>query len=438
VSQTIPTGTLPGFPELTPAEQIAFDRMKEAIRATYERFGFAPVETPAVERPEVLFAKEGGETSRQVYRLEHEGMALRFDHTVPLARFVAAHRHELAFPFRRYAIGKVWRGERAQKGRFREFYQCDIDAVGQGALDLAHDAEVIATISAAFDALAVGDVVFRVSNRKLLAGAARAAGAGDAAAVLRAVDKVDKIGVDAARELLAGEGVGAETLDRIFAVAAVAGAPAEAIAALRALGIDDPVFAEGLDELGRVAALAVELGVPASRLRVDASIARGLDYYTGTVFETALAAHPELGSVCSGGRYDNLAEAYAGAALPGVGASIGLSRLFAQLRDAGLVSGGASSPALALVVPLGEDRGPALAAAAALRAASVPTEVYLEPKKAKNAFAHADRQGIPVAVAVGEREAAAGTCTVKSLRTGEQREVPLAELAEAVRAAARG
>jgi histidyl-tRNA synthetase len=440
MSKEIPTSTLAGFPEFLPAEQIAFDRMKETIRATYERFGFAPLETPLVERPEVLFAKEGGETSKQVYRLAHgEGdgdMALRFDHTVPLARYVAEHQRDLAFPFRRYAIGRVYRGERAQKGRFREFYQCDIDVVGDGSLDLAHDADVVAVVSATFDALAVGEIELRVSNRKILQGLAASIGLAEKGAeIFRAVDRLAKIGEEKVRAMLADVGVSGDAADAVMRAVSVKGKPADVAASLRALGISDATFAAGVDELERVCSLAESFGVPAGRLVADVSIARGLDYYTGTVLETVLAAHPGLGSVCSGGRYDDLASAYTTRALPGVGVSIGLSRLFAQLAEIGAVSAGASSTAKVLVVPLTEDRSAPLALATALRAAGIPTEVYLDDKKASHKLAYADRKGIPLAVIIGEEELAAQQATLKVLATGEQRRVPEGEIVAAVMAA---
>lgn len=438
MAQPIPTGALAGFPELLPEEQVAFDRLRDAIRGVYERFGFLPVETSAVERPAVLFAKEGGETSRQVYRISgHEDeMALRFDHTVPLARYVVEHSGELVFPFRRYAIGRVYRGERSQKGRFREFYQCDVDVIGDGALDLAHDADVLAVVSAAFDAMAVGDIVVRVSNRKILAGLVEFAGLTQRGGELfRIVDQLDKVGEQGVRASLE-EGLGdGSAVDLILRAVSIKGAPAEAIGRLRALGVESSTFEAGVAELEAVTRLAVELGVPAERVVVDVSIARGLDYYTGTVYETNLTRHPELGSVCSGGRYDDLAAAYGSRSYPGVGVSIGLSRLFAQLREAGLLQLGAKTPTKVLVVPLLDDKSAPLAVAATLRDAGIPTEVYLEAKKAKSMFAYADRLGIPLVAAVGEAEAAAGTCTLKRLDTGAQEEVPLVDLVGHVRAA---
>ncbi len=430
----INTAPLTGFPELLPREQMAFNRMLATIRDVYERFGFAPLETPAVERPEVLFAKEGGETSKQVFLLQHEGMALRFDHTVPLARYVAEHQRELTFPFRRYAIGKVYRGERPQKGRLREFYQCDIDVIGNGALDLAHDADVLAVVSAAFDALKIGEVIIRLSNRKVLQGLASSIGLGDKVTeILRAVDCIDKAGEGEVRRTLGELGCAPEAVEAIVRVVSVKGSPAEAVAALRAIGVSGETFAEGVTEIETVTRQALELGVPASRLTVDLSITRGLDYYTGTVYETNLAGHPELGSICSGGRFDNLASAYTDATLPGVGISIGLSRLFAQLKEADLVKLGAATPTKVLVIPLLEDRRVPLSVAGDLRAAGIPTEVFLEDRKVKAKFAYADKQGIPVAVIVGPDEIEKGTCVVKNFATGEQRELPQVEVVAAVK-----
>lgn len=430
----INTAPLSGFPELLPREQIVFDWMKDTIRGVYERFGFSPIETPVIERPEVLFAKEGGETSKQVYLLQHEGMALRFDHTVPLARYVAENQRDLTFPFRRYAIGRVYRGDKTQKDRFREFYQADIDVIGNGTLNLAHDADVLAVVSAAFDALKVGDVVIRLSNRKVLHGIASSLGLAEKGAeILRTVDRIDKVGEDQVREDLAELGCDASAVDSIVRAVSVKGEPAVAVAALRELGISNEAFVTGVDEIETVAKLALELGVPASRLVVDVAIARGLDYYTGTVYETNLAGRPELGSVCSGGRYDDLASAYTDAPLPGVGISIGLSRLFSQLKTAGLLKFGAATPTKVLVIPLLEDRRVPLSVAGDLRASGIPTEVFLEDKKVKAKFAYADKQGIPVAVIVGGDEVEKGTCVIKNFATGEQKEVPQADVVAAVK-----
>jgi histidyl-tRNA synthetase len=429
MKKKINTAMLPGFPEFLPREQMAFNRMLATIRGVYERFGFIPLETPVIERPEVLKAKEDGETSKQIYMLEHPGMAMRFDHTVPLARYVAEHQRDLVFPFRRHAIGKVYRGERPQKGRLREFYQCDIDVIGNGSLDLAHDADVLAVVSAAFDALKIGEVTIRLSNRTVLQGLASSIGLADKVTdILRTVDKIDKVKREEIERLLGELGCDAEAVEAILRVVSVKGAPADAVAALRAIGVSDDTFAEGVAEIETVTNLAFEFGVPASRLVVDLSITRGLDYYTGTVCETNLVACPELGSICSGGRFDNLASAYTDAALPGVGISIGLSRLFAQLKEAGLVKLDAATPTKVLVIPMLADRSVPLSVAGTLRAAGIPTEVFLENKKPGAKFAYADKQGIPVTVVIGEDEIAKGVCAIKNLATKEQIEVPQAEV----------
>ncbi|RYZ70143.1 MAG: histidine--tRNA ligase, partial [Lysobacteraceae bacterium] len=376
--------TPPGVMELLPRDQIAFQRMLDTIRRNYERFGFLPVETPVFELSEVLLTKSGGETERQVYFAQSTGalaksadgaaaegsgsspgqalpeLALRFDLTVPLARYVAEHEHELAFPFRRYQIQRVYRGERAQRGRFREFYQCDIDVVGKDALSIRFDAEILAVIHAVFSELGIGDFTVQLNNRKLMRGFFEGLGVADGARqmdVLREVDKLDKRGADYVRETLTGEGFGlsAATVDAILAFVAVrSSGHADALARLDALGQGSDTFNQGIAELREVLELIHALGVPESDYCLNLSIARGLDYYTGTVYETQLDGYPQIGSICSGGRYDDLASHYTKSKLPGVGISIGLTRLFWQLREAGLVAGVDESSVQAMVALMEE------------------------------------------------------------------------------------
>jgi histidyl-tRNA synthetase len=438
--------------ELLPREQIAFQRMLDAIRRTFERFGFLPVETPVMELSEVLLTKSGGETERQVYFVQSTGalekslvnsggegmpeLALRFDLTVPLARYVAEHEHELAFPFRRYQMQRVYRGERAQRGRFREFYQCDIDVIGKDALSIRHDAEIPAVISAVFESLAIGDFTIQLNHRQLLRGYFEGLGIGEGDqqnAVLRELDKLDKRGEDAVRATLAGEGfaLSADAIDRLMTFSRVrSSGHDDALARLDALGSGTPLFEGGRSELREVLQRLRAMGVPETRYAINLSIARGLDYYTGIVYETTLDAHPQIGSICSGGRYDNLASHYTKSKLPGVGISIGLTRLFFQLRDAGLV--GSADSSVDALVTLMDDAGldHALALSQRLRAAGFNVETQLEPRKLAKQLQYADRAGIRFVVIRGEDEASRGTVAVKDLRRGDQFEVAESELAQ--------
>lgn len=419
----VPTRVLPGFMELVPAEQIEFDRIKAVIEDTYQKFGFIPLDTPLIERADILLAKAGGETEKQIYRFTkgENDLALRFDLTVPLARYVSEHANELVFPFRRSHVGKVYRGERAQKGRYREFYQCDIDIIGDGSLSLLSDAEIPSVINEVFSRLDFGPFVIRVSNRKLIMGLLTSLEAGDMSiGIMQTIDKLEKIGESEVRDLLATLGVPNNTIRTIFDFIAIKGSSEEVLAALRNLRVDNETFRAGVDELAEVVRYMGILGVSADRYVIDLTIARGLDYYTGTVYETVLRDHPGLGSICSGGRYDNLAETYTDRKLPGVGISIGLTRLFSQLKDAGLLRFGSATPTKVLVVPLIADVSVPLAIATTLREADMPTEVYFEDVKMKNKLAYANKLGIPFVVLVGEDEIATGEFTVKNMETGEQ------------------
>ena len=434
--------------ELLPRDQIAFQRMLDTIRHTFERFGFLPVETPVMELSEVLLTKSGGETERQVYFVQSTGalekggeglpeLALRFDLTVPLARYVAEHEHELAFPFRRYQMQRVYRGERAQRGRFREFYQCDIDVIGKDALSPRFDAEIPAVIAAVFDRLAIGDFTIQLNHRKLLRGYFEGMGIeGDAQfAVLRELDKLDKRGEDAVRATLAGEGfeLAAEAIEKLMAFSRVRSqGHDDALAKLDALGTGTALFEEGRTELRAILLQLKALGVDESRYAINLSIARGLDYYTGVVYETTLDAYPQIGSICSGGRYDNLASHYTKSKLPGVGISIGLTRLFYQLREAGLI--GSADSSVDVLVALLDDAGldAALSMSQRLRAAGLNVETQFEPRKLAKQFQYADKAGIRFVVMRGEDEAARGVVAVKDLRRGQQFEVAENELANAL------
>lgn len=440
--------TMPGVLELLPRDQIAFQRVLGTIRRNYERFGFLPVETPVMELSEVLLTKSGGETERQVYFVQSTGaleqggqpeQALRFDLTVPLARYVAEHEHDLSFPFRRYQIQRVYRGERAQRGRFREFYQADIDVIGKDALSIRCDAEMPAVIHAVFAELEIGEFVIQLNNRKLLRGFFEGLGIHDAEAqngVLREVDKLDKRGPNYVRETLTGEhfGLSADVAQRILDFVQIrSSGHADAMAKLGALGQGSDALNQGIAELREVLELVRAFGVPESRYALNFSIARGLDYYTGTVYETHLVDHPQIGSICSGGRYDNLASHYTKSKLPGVGISIGVTRLFWQLREAGLIDT-ADSTVEVLVSLMDEALLPqTLALATQLRRAGINTEAQLEARKLAKQFQYADRAGIRFVAVLGEDEVARDVVTVKDLRKGEQFEVPRSELVAALR-----
>ena len=433
--------TPPGVMELLPREQIAFQRMLDTIRRTYEAFGFLPVETPVFELSDVLLTKTGGETERQVYFAQSTGalekareegaaegvpeLALRFDLTVPLARYVAEHEHDLAFPFRRYQIQRVYRGERAQRGRFREFYQCDIDVIGKDALSPRHDAEIPAVINAVFEQLAIGDFTIQFNHRKLLRGFFEGLGIeGERQMlVLRELDKLDKRGESAVRETLLGEafGLSEDVADKLLAFSRVRSTSHDdALAQLAALGEGTPLFNEGRDALVATLGQLKAMGIPESRYAIYLSIARGLDYYTGIVYETTLDAHPQIGSICSGGRYDDLASHYTKSKLPGVGISIGLTRLFWQLREAGLIDVASSN--IDVLVALLDDAGfaDALALSQALRARGLRVETQMEARKIAKQFQYADRAGIRFVALRGEGERSDGTVTLKDLRSGEQ------------------
>ncbi len=433
--------------ELLPRQQIVFQRMMDTIRRGFELYGFLPIETPVFEVSDVLLSKSGGETEKQVYFVQSTGgleqghkpgLALRFDLTVPLARYVAEHEAELPFPFRRYQIQRVYRGERAQRGRYREFYQCDIDVIGKDALPLAFDAEMPAVIHTLFSELKVGPFRIHFNNRKVLQGLFESLGIDQPErrmAVLREVDRLDKVGPDGVRALLMGGGLGlgGDLADRILELVAIRGLAADVLARLSAMTARpdaNPVFTRGVEELGEVVAALRAFGVPESHWSIDLGIARGLDYYTGTVYETFLTDHPGIGSVCSGGRYDNLASQYTKSRLPGVGISIGLTRLFYVLSEAGIVGPGPSTVQV-LVTQFDPALLPEyLALAADLRSHGVNTEIHLQPAKIARQFKYADRAGIPYAVVMGSDEMAGGRVTVKDLRTGSQVSIPRAELVD--------
>ena len=400
---TVTPRTLSGFMELLPAPQQQMERMMEILRTTYSRYGFTPLDTPVIEASEVLLAKGGGETEKQIYRFQKgdADLSLRFDLTVPLAKYVALHYNNLAFPFRRYQIGKVYRGERAQRGRFREFYQADIDIIGDGKLDITNEAEIPSIIYQTVTSLGLTEQ------------------SGD---IMRTVDKLDKIGAGKVRTCLTADvGLTAEQADEIMRFISITGSNRQVLDALAGYQGRHKLFDQGLEELNTVTRYLSAFGVPEENFAVDLTIARGLDYYTGTVYETTLLDHPEIGSVCSGGRYDNLAAYYTDRQLPGVGISIGLTRLFYVLGEQGLLNPQLpTAPADVLILPMTQDLTPAIRLATRLRSAGVRTQLYTEQKKFKAKMNYADKLGVAYVVFLGDDEIAAGLVACKDMTSGEQ------------------
>ena len=426
---TVTPRTLSGFMELLPAQQQQLERMMDILRTTYSRYGFTPLDTPVIEASEVLLAKGGGETEKQIYRFQKgdADLALRFDLTVPLAKYVALHGNDLAFPFRRYQIGKVYRGERAQRGRFREFYQADIDIIGDGKLDITNEAEIPSIIYQTFTALGLTRFQIRVNNRKILNGFYAMLGLTDRSGdIMRTVDKLDKIGPHKVRACLVDDvGLTADQAEEIMRFISITGSNDQVLSALEGYRGRHELFDQGLDELTTVTRYLAAFGVPEANFAVDLTIARGLDYYTGTVYETTLLDYPEIGSVCSGGRYDNLAEYYTDRQLPGVGISIGLTRLFYVLGEQGLLNPSLpTAPADVLILPMTQDLTPAIQLATRLRGAGVRTQLYTEQKKFKAKMNYADKLGVPYVVFLGDDEIAAGLVACKDMTSGEQTKLP--------------
>ena len=418
--------TLSGFMELLPAPQQQMERIMEVLRRTYSLYGFTPLDTPVIESSDVLLAKGGGETEKQIYRFQKgdADLSLRFDLTVPLAKYVALHYNDLTFPFRRYQIGKVYRGERAQRGRFREFYQADIDIIGDGKLSIVNEAEIPSIIYKTFSTLGLKRFQIRVNNRKILNGFYAMLGltekSGD---IMRTVDKLDKIGPEKVKATLMDEEIALteEQAGEILKFIAITGTNEEVLAALEGYKGRNEVFDEGLTELNTVVKYLAAFGVPAENFAVDLTIARGLDYYTGTVYETTLLDHPEIGSVCSGGRYDNLAEYYTDKQLPGVGISIGLTRLFYVLGEQGMLNPDLpTAPADVLILPMTDDLSAAIGFATALRENGIRAQIHGENKKFKQKISYADKLGIPYVIFLGEDEINAGVVACKDMATGEQ------------------
>lgn len=421
--------TLSGFMELLPAPQVQMERIMQVLRETYALYGFYPLDTPLIESSEVLLAKGGGETEKQIYRFTKgdSDLSLRFDLTVPLAKYVAQHYGELTFPFRRFQIGKVYRGERAQRGRFREFYQADIDVIGDGSLNITNEAEIPSIIYQTFTALGLTRFQIRVNNRKILNGFYAMLGLTDRSGdIMRTVDKLDKIGPHKVRACLMDDvGLTADQAEEIMRFISITGSNDQVLSALEGYRSRHELFDQGLDELTTVTRYLAAFGVPEVNFAVDLTIARGLDYYTGTVYETTLLDYPEIGSVCSGGRYDNLAEYYTDRQLPGVGISIGLTRLFYVLGEQGLLNPSLpTAPADVLILPMTQDLTPAIQLATRLRGAGVRTQLYTEQKKFKAKMNYADKLGVPYVVFLGDDEIAAGLVACKDMTSGEQTKLP--------------
>ena len=415
--------TLSGFMELLPNEQILFDQMKEKIEKTYQKFGFLPLDTPILELSEVLLAKAGGETEKQIYRFTKgdTDISMRFDLTVPLAKYVAKNYGNLSFPFRRYQIGKVYRGEKTQKGRFREFYQCDIDIIGDGELGIVNDAEIPSVIYNLISSLGFNDFTICINNRKVLNGLFREVNQEqNAVDIMRTIDKLAKIGKENVISELKEIGLDDQAIDRILKFIEIDGTTDEKIKKLKELNIQEEMFVEGLAELEQVVKYIRVFGVPDTHFKIDLTIARGLDYYTGTVYETFLNDYKEIGSVCSGGRYENLAEYYTDKKLPGVGISIGLTRLFYKLNELQLIKSDKYSMSDVLIIPMTEDMTKSIELASNLRKEGINTEVYLNDKKLKAKFKYADKLKIPYVVVIGEDETNSNMIKVKNMSTGEE------------------
>ena len=430
--------TLPGFMELNPNDQIKFDQMKETIQRSYERFGFLPLDTPVMELSSVLLAKAGGETEKQIYRFTkgETDVSLRFDLTVPLAKYVAEYYEDLAFPFKRYQIGKVYRGEKAQKGRYREFYQCDIDIIGDGELSIINDAQIPSIIYNTFKELGFDNFKICINNRKILNGLFAELGlAEEGADILRVIDKIEKVGAENVASELVYFGISQEAIDTIMKFVSIEGSTDEKLEALKNFGIKNEIFETGVNELSDVVKYIRVLGMPEEYFTVDLKIARGLDYYTGTVYETFLSGeYRKMGSVCSGGRFDNLAEYYTDKKLPGVGISIGLTRLFYQLSQMEAVKVKKNSVSDVLIIPMDNEIDDSLKLASVLRAAGINTDVYFEDGKMKKKMKYADKWNIPYVIIIGEEERKTKLYALKNMTTGEQKALSTEDIITAIKA----
>lgn len=426
--------TLSGFMELLPNEQVLFNQMVDKIRKSYEKFGFLPIDTPVIESSEVLLAKAGGETEKQIYNFTKgdSNLTLRFDLTVPLAKYVAEYYNQITFPFRRYQIGKVYRGERAQRGRFREFYQCDIDIIGDGELNIINDAEIPAIMYETFNSLGLENFSIHINNRKILNGLFEAANVKEKSSdIMRTIDKIEKIGKETVIAIFKDDyNIEEESINTIINFIEINGNTDEKLKKLENLGIDNELYSQGVQELKEVVKHIRLFNVPDEAFEIDLSIARGLDYYTGTVYETFLNDYKTIGSICSGGRYNDLAGYYTDKVLPGVGMSIGLTRLFFILNDIGLIKADKKSISDVLVVSMVEDLEKSIEVANALRKAGINTEIYFDNKKIKAKFKYADKLNIPYVIVIGEDEIKSGLLTIKNMQDGTQEQLEIQNIIE--------
>lgn len=430
--KVIKPSILPGFMELVPKEQILFNQMKDTIRKNYEKFGFLPIDTPVIEKSEILLAKSAGETEKQVYKVEKgsRDMSLRFDLTVPLARYVSQYYSELEFPFKRYQIGKVYRGERNQRGRFREFYQCDIDIVGDRKLNIINDAEIPAIIYSTFKDLGFDSFTIKINNRKVLSGFFSSLEIEDATMVLRVIDKLEKIGAEKTQEELKKLEIDDSDISKIMEFISIDGSNNEILEELKNLNIKDDEFLEGLEQLQTVVKYIKLFGVPEENFEIDLTIARGLDYYTGTVYETFLDEHKDIGSVCSGGRYDDLASNYTKKKLPGVGISIGLTRLFFLLRDANIIEPEENSLIKLLIIPMKGCIEEGVKLSNVLRDRDIRNQVYVDKAKMGKKFGYADKLDVPYAIVIGEEEIKEELYSLRDMKTGDQEKLSAEEIIE--------
>ena len=426
--------TLSGFMELLPNDQVLFNQMQDKIRNSYEKFGFLPIDTPVIEASEVLLAKAGGETEKQLYTFTKgdSNLTLRFDLTVPLAKYVAEYYNQITFPFRRYQIGKVYRGERAQRGRFREFYQCDIDIIGDGELNIINDAEIPAIMYETFKSLGLENFSIHINNRKILNGLFEAANVKEKSVdIMRTLDKIEKIGKDTVVAIFKDDyNISQESIDVIVNFIEISGTTDEKLEKLQKLEIENELYIKGIEELEEVVKYIRLFNVPDEAFEIDLSIARGLDYYTGTVYETFLNDYKSIGSICSGGRYNDLAGYYTDKELPGVGMSIGLTRLFFILNDIGLIKTDKKSISDVLVISMVDDLSKSIEVANELRNAGINTEIYFDDKKIKAKFKYADRLNIPYVIVIGEDEIKSGTLTIKNMQEGTQEQLEIAQIIE--------
>ncbi|MDU4671084.1 MAG: histidine--tRNA ligase [Finegoldia magna] len=427
----IQPSTLPGMMELLPEDQMVFDTIKRRIEDVFIKNAFFSIDTPAIEKLDVLLSKGGGETSKQVYRIDNskKNQGLRFDLTVPLAKYVSMYMQDLAFPFRRYQIAKVYRGERNQKGRYKEFYQCDIDIIGNEKLSLYNDAEIVKCMYEALKSIDVPDFEFQFNNRKILNGYFSNLGIEDFESCLRIIDKLDKIGIDNVKEELSKLNLDNEKIDSILSFLQIDGTNQEIIEKLESLNIDNELFVCGLDELKFVYEDILSLGVSPDNIKINLSITRGLDYYTGSVFETFFKEYREIGSICSGGRYDSLANNFTKSKLPGVGMSIGLTRLFYQLQELNLVKGQQNNFDCIIIPMKGYEKN-AVKLMNDLRSSSVRCMSYLEDDKLKKKFNYANKLSVKYVIIIGQDEVEQNKFTLRNMENGNQELLELNQIIE--------